>query len=364
MGRGGRWLLVKRVEDEVMKVGLIIPRDTPPSGGNARSAERVAEALNRSGVTADVVWFRGSLPRYDVYHAWNATRVGATLLAEGVDPARIMVTWTGTDIGQDWARDPRGWEQRLRRIPAHVVFTADARQTLLAEAPDWADRLSVIAPSVDLSVFRPEGPTLATPHPLVLVAGGVRPVKQTGWAIELVECWRRVSAADAHLVVAGPIRDPEEGRRVERLAADRPWVHLVGDQDSAMMPRWYRTADVVLNSSAVEGVSNALMEAMACGALVVAHNIPGNRALVEDGVTGRLFDNTAQFGDIMDDVQAHPVRARTFRAAARASMRAHREVHHEADRYARIYRSLVGESTHTLRPDISERRPMGADGAL
>lgn len=165
------------------------------------------------------------------------------------------------------------------------------------------------------------------------------------------------------VVVAGPIRDREEGCRVVTPEADRPWVHLVGDQDIAMMPRWYRTADVVLNSSAVEGVSNALMEAMACGAFVVAHNIPSNRALVDDGVTGRLFDDAAQFGEIVDDLRAHPVRARISGTAARASMRAHRQVSHEVEAYARIYRSLIEGDHAAVRRDTSDRN-QAADGSL
>ena len=48
---------------------------------------------------------------------------------------------------------------------------------------------------------------------------------------------------------------------------------------------------VVVNSSRSEGMSQALLEAMTLQVPVLARDIPGNRAIVQDGVTGLLFSD-------------------------------------------------------------------------
>jgi glycosyltransferase involved in cell wall biosynthesis len=50
----------------------------------------------------------------------------------------------------------------------------------------------------------------------------------------------------------------------------------------------YRAADVFVQPSHVEGMSNALLEAMACGLPVVATTVGAAPQMIEDGVDGLL----------------------------------------------------------------------------
>jgi glycosyltransferase involved in cell wall biosynthesis len=52
---------------------------------------------------------------------------------------------------------------------------------------------------------------------------------------------------------------------------------------------WLRAMDIFVLPSLSEALSNALMEAMACGCPVVASNVGGNPELVRNGETGLLF---------------------------------------------------------------------------
>jgi glycogen synthase len=45
-----------------------------------------------------------------------------------------------------------------------------------------------------------------------------------------------------------------------------------------------------VHPSLYEGMSNVVLEAMACGLPVIASKVPGNEELVLDGDTGFLFD--------------------------------------------------------------------------
>ena len=325
-----------------VRIALIIPEDTPPTGGNSISARRMQKGLEEAGHEADVIWYRPGLDgQYDVYHAWNASRVGARLVEEGINPEQIVATWTGTDLWQDWVKAPASLKRRIDPIRYEVTFTEDARDRLLADAPDWADRLVVIPPSVDIDHFTPEGPQAPAKKPLVLVAGGVRPVKRSAWAIDLVESLRGVRGEDIQLAIAGPVREEGEWGRVTEKAATRPWVHLLGDLSRDEMPQWYRAADVFLNTSEVEGVSNAIMEAMACGALVLATDIQGNRALITPGHTGLVFADEHGFLQLMNVVLDQPQAVADMSAAARRQIVARHSIAYEAARYERLYEDCL-----------------------
>jgi glycosyltransferase involved in cell wall biosynthesis len=54
-------------------------------------------------------------------------------------------------------------------------------------------------------------------------------------------------------------------------------------------------ADLVLNNSFSEGLPNTLVEATSLGRPILARNIPGNSALVRDGINGLLYDDAQGF---------------------------------------------------------------------
>jgi glycosyltransferase involved in cell wall biosynthesis len=75
-------------------------------------------------------------------------------------------------------------------------------------------------------------------------------------------------------------------------------VNSYGLQSSVQWMGWrskeelkvhYQTADCFVNPSLIEGMSNAILEAMACGLPVLAGDCSGNRELIADGRNGFLF---------------------------------------------------------------------------
>lgn len=76
----------------------------------------------------------------------------------------------------------------------------------------------------------------------------------------------------------------------------------------------YRAADVFVLPSVSEGLSNALLEALASGLPVLASRVGGSAEAVEDGVSGLLFD-----GD-PDPAAEAPVRRLASDAALRARL--------------------------------------------
>lgn len=123
-------------------------------------------------------------------------------------------------------------------------------------------------------------------------------------------------------------------------------VHFLGQRDD--VPRFMTNFDVLLNGSAYEGQSNSILEAMAMGIPVIATDIPGNRDLVIDGVTGLLVPDSA--GDfrfrrrtfvektisLLENVELR----KKMGTAAKTRIAEHFTLEQMIQRYAELYQTL------------------------
>lgn len=98
-------------------------------------------------------------------------------------------------------------------------------------------------------------------------------------------------------------------------------------------------ADLFVLPSRCEGMSNALLEAMACALPVIATRVPGNTALVHHGRTGLLVDYgdeqamSATLKRLLNDAAL----GREMGLRARASVCTHNSLHNLAESYCRLY---------------------------
>lgn len=83
---------------------------------------------------------------------------------------------------------------------------------------------------------------------------------------------------DIHLLIIGegPERDALQGQ-IQSQAVEN-YVHMVGER--ADIGAWLATADIYLNSSLYEGMSQAVLEAMAAGLPLVVTEVGDNAVLV------------------------------------------------------------------------------------
>ena len=120
---------------------------------------------------------------------------------------------------------------------------------------------------------------------VVLCVANLKPVKGHEFLLEAV---RRLGddARRMTLVMVGA--DECDGRHQQWAAEhlDHCDVRFVGAQDDVRS--WYQAADIFVLPSLWEGMSNALLEAMACGLPAVATRVGGNADVIRDGVSGLL----------------------------------------------------------------------------
>jgi glycosyltransferase involved in cell wall biosynthesis len=121
--------------------------------------------------------------------------------------------------------------------------------------------------------------------------------------------------------------------------ADR--VRVLGFRDD--VPRVLAGSDVFVLPTPSEGLSLAIMEAMAAGLPVVATAVGGNPELVEPGITGLLVPagDPAALAEALRRLAREPGLRRAMGRAARSRVVLDFTVEKMADRYAALYGELL-----------------------
>ena len=196
----------------------------------------------------------------------------------------------------------------IRRAVLKNSFAIVANSNGLRKMAETADRfpVQVIPNAVDTEFFVPAHPKPGRDGSVlrILFVGRFRQQKN------LPLLFRQVArlpptAFELHLVGDGP-----EKQRLEGLAQKLGIASAIrwhGWLPPAALPQVYQSADCLVNPSLYEGMSNVVLEAMACGLAVIASRVPGNDELVQEGETGFLFDLQKPdsllnaFGQLMND---------------------------------------------------------------
>ena len=330
------------------RVALIAPVPLASPTGNAVTVARVADGLAARGVEVRVRHAAEGHPQDerepwtpDLIHAFHAFRSGPLardLAAGGGVP--LVVTLTGTDVSHDLPHAERGAvvHDVLRAAAAVTVFHESVAEVVRAALPAIAPRLAVVAQSVcaGASPARPGAPAIGG-DPCLLFPAGIRPVKQPLLPLAALDelAARRPGL---RLWYVGPVLDPAEHARLEQALARRAWARHLGAVPHAKMAGLLAAADVVLNCSESEGgMANAVLEALAQGRAVLASDIPGNRSLITDGVTGLLFDSAAALARGAERLAADPALRQRLGEAGRRLVRERFSPAAEVSGYLAVY---------------------------
>jgi D-inositol-3-phosphate glycosyltransferase len=180
-----------------------------------------------------------------------------------------------------------------------LASTDDERAQLASLYDADHERIEIVAPGVDHTVFEPGDPDAARARlglqgrRVLLFVGRIQPLKGLALAV------RCVAALDdpttTLVIVGGPSGSEGEAElaRVHTLVdelgvADR--VRFVAPQPHTALADFYRAADVCLVPSRTESFGLVALEAAACGTPVVAASVGGLQSLVDDGYTGFLVE--------------------------------------------------------------------------
>ena len=332
------------------RLALLTPFAFPSVRGNAVTVERIARGLRARGADIEVwdlstmarasIERRASEYRPELVHAFHAYRAGplGLALARRIG-CPLVVTLTGTDANLDLFDVERApaVRQVLESAAAVTAFHDSVTAMVARAVPEISARIVVVPQSVDLlDPSLPDGPAPRTRGPVMLFPAGIRPVKRPLFPLAPLDS---VAARypGFELRYIGPILDVTEGEALMRALRGRQWARHLGEVPHAAMAALLRDADVVLNCSLSEGgMANSVLEALACGRAVLASDIAGNRSVIEDGVTGLLFEGPGDFADKAARLLGDAALRKRLGEAGRA--RASRfGLQQEIERYLKLY---------------------------
>jgi glycosyltransferase involved in cell wall biosynthesis len=180
--------------------------------------------------------------------------------------------------------------------------------------PRAREKTRVIWNGVDLEQFTP--PARPRPSNVVLSVGRLTANKGPDMFLEAArQILSRRTDVEFWIVGDGPLQ-----QSLCERAAGLPQIRFLGQRSD--VSHLMKQASMFVRLSTSEGLSLAILEAMASGLPVIASNIPGNRDLVEEGTTGCLVDsaNPEQTAAAIEHLIEHPDVRRAYGAAGRAKV--------------------------------------------
>lgn len=331
-----------------MNILIVTPTYIPDVTGNAVTAHRLYKGLSDKGIRVKVVvGTHCNVPDFkpDIIHALHALKGGipAMRMAESLG-VPFVVTVTGTDFNIDLMQHcSSGVTTVLDKAAIVIVYSELARERLLSRCPSLKGKVTVIRPSVDID--RPKGCRDSLPQGFnFLLPSGIRRVKDPLFAIRPLDLLLS-EFPSINLVIAGPVLDEAEWERLSEAMAGKDWIYYMKVSHEEM-PDLYDMADVVLNTSISEGLSNAILEAMYMGKAVLASDCDGNKAVISDGVDGLLYKHGDE-EDFLDKaknlVLAPGSRERLGRAAIDKVARDY-SLAAEMEGHLRLYGEILGRT--------------------
>jgi glycosyltransferase involved in cell wall biosynthesis len=375
-------------------VPVLLMAQALSQGGSERQLAEIAKALNRSRFAVHVGCFRPEglrtaelsregipilhLPVYSfrslaaVRGAWQLARYlgrhGIRLVHTFDTPMNCFAvpvaraSRTPVVLSSQRASrllSGRGHRFMLRvtdRLVDGVVVNCEAmRSHMIDDEGVRPDHLWTCYNGLDTEHFRPlpklRPPELSGASLVIGVVCALRPEKGLP---TLVEAFAKVVSgagsalrSGLRLVIVGSGPMLETLREMSIRLGLQENCHF--EPSTADVARWLRAIDIFVLPSLSEALSNALMEAMACGCAAVASRVGGNPELVLDGTTGLLFPagDASQLADrlqrLIDD---QDLRARLSTAAS-DRVRQQFSLEESARKMEEIYEELLGRKLET-----------------
>jgi len=239
------------------------------------------------------------------------------------------------------------WTDRVFAV-SRALRTYYVQQLRIAE-----ERIGVIPNGVDTDRFRPQPEThlaarerwRASSSTIVIgTVGRLDPVKDHYTLLKAIDLLLAMGV-DVHLVIVGegPEREALQASiRTQNSCAAK--VTFVGETSNVVS--YLNSFDIFVLPSLIEGMSNALLEAMSSGIACVASRVGGNSELIEESSSGLLFDagNAQELADRLKMLALNPQYRQNLGENARKRVEKSFSLHRMLHNYTCLYTDLVASS--------------------
>lgn len=222
----------------------------------------------------------------DVLHAHYITRYGWQVRLSGFHP--YVITPWGSDVYVTPRSSLRArlWSRAALRSANLVTVPSDSMRDAVSRMGARPDRIATVPFGVDTRIFSPGPPDSqlverlrVDGRKLVFSPRGIRRLYRHETVMDAV-------ASLDDVVVVMSARNAEAPYLAElRARAERAGIakrmRIIEDIPEGELVSLYRMADVVVSVPDSDGFPSTVLEAMACGAPVVASDVPAVRSVLE-----------------------------------------------------------------------------------
>jgi glycosyltransferase involved in cell wall biosynthesis len=328
-------------------VGGIFDKPADYRDRHSISPETVlAEGLHQRGWRVTLSGHSAPLPEgnFDLVHVHHFGRAALRMAAATGRPPFVLTTHDPFAMNGL----PVGWKRRLtdsfvlRKADAIVACSNTERDFLLRRRGLPPERIAVIPNGISTAVFDRVGEPAASADDALLFVGQLQEFKGLDYLLQALPA---VCASHPRVklrVVYQTSALLDRYRRHAALLGLTGCLEFAGSQTASGLAQLYSTAAVVISPSLGECLSTVVLEAMCCGAAVVATDVGGIREQLDEdtGVIVPPRDSDALARAVCMLLSDADQRRRLGQAARRKA-HAQFSVRQMIDRHVRLYEEIL-----------------------
>jgi glycosyltransferase involved in cell wall biosynthesis len=232
----------------------------------------------------------------DIVHCLHGTR-SQLFISELYNyiSAPLVTTLTGTDYNSPEKQGAlhEKLSYMLQKSLAIITFNSFAKDLLLELFPPFSKKIHVIPQAVELTTRNESRNSIRDKYEytendiIILLAGGIRSIKNLGYAIDACS---EIEKQSPHikLILAGPVIEQDTADHILSRGKALKCFSYLGELSQQETRHLMYASDIFLNTSICEGMSGAILEAMAESLPIIATRNSGNAALVDNNESGFL----------------------------------------------------------------------------
>jgi glycosyltransferase involved in cell wall biosynthesis len=257
---------------------------------------------------------------YDLAHAFFGFPTG-WLCYRNAEKLPYIISLRGSDVpGQhsrlqlDYKILAPAFRAIWKKASALVACSEGLKERALLFMPSVS--IDVIPNGVELDRFFPTGTSEKSKVLRLLTVGRLSVTKRIDLLIDAVEILHR-TACKLHLTIVG---GGQMERQLRKIVAERELgevIKLTGRISSEKIPELYRRNDIFISASMQEGMSNAMLEAMASGLPIVTTRCEGLAELIDGNGLVIEKDNIEEIAKAVKRLADNPELYKQMSVAAR-----------------------------------------------
>ncbi|MBN1796648.1 MAG: glycosyltransferase family 4 protein [Sedimentisphaerales bacterium] len=281
---------------------------------------------------------------YDLVHAFFGFPSGY-LCYKTTDKVPYIISLRGSDVPGENVRLQREYKllaPLFKSIWKNAAALAACSEGLRKRALNFlpsAD-ISVICNGVDAEKFKPNQAKSKDDTFRLITVGRLSPTKRVDMLIDTVGILKAGGInVKLKVIGGGALKNQLKQTVLDKCLGD--CVEIIGRVETQQMPQLYRQADIYVSATMQEGMSNAMLEAMACGLPIVTTKCEGLAELVADNGTIVNMASAEAIAEavkkLLDDKSMYISMSQSARH--RAEQFTWKKV---ADSYLRLYEKVLG----------------------